>query len=207
MAAQDQARRSEVSAMTPEELRAECARLAELVVRVKPKKWHVELGGYVYSLTGRIADAGFAPTEEQRTSNAYFIAAAPDAYAVAAQVPALLDRIAELEKKLSLESMNGAAIMECRGVIREIMGGNLAFIDDDVARCLITMRDQRDAAQQRIAQLERDAARSLSALKAIYALRPVPRKATTTMTTELILELAKEAIDAAMQAQTKEGGK
>ena len=40
------------------------------------------------------------------------------------------------------------------------MGGNMAFVDDDFARCLLTLRDERDA-------LAKDAAR-YRWLKSVY---------------------------------------
>lgn len=45
-----------------------------------------------------------------------------------------------------------AAVVEIRRLCKEIMGGNLSFVDDDFARCLLTLRDERDA-------LAKDAAR------------------------------------------------
>ena len=43
-----------------------------------PGPWHVDLGGFVYSPRTKVADAGFARTEPERTANAYLIAAAPE---------------------------------------------------------------------------------------------------------------------------------
>jgi len=40
--------------------------------------WHVELGAYIYGPRYKIADAGFAPTEAERTANAYVMAAASE---------------------------------------------------------------------------------------------------------------------------------
>ena len=38
-----------------------------------------------------------------------------------------------------------AAVVEIRRLCKEIMGGNLSFVDDDFARCLLTLRAERDA--------------------------------------------------------------
>lgn len=39
-----------------------------------PTPWHVELGGFIYSTSRRkVADVGFAPTEPERTANAYLL--------------------------------------------------------------------------------------------------------------------------------------
>jgi hypothetical protein len=45
--------------------------------------------------------------------------------------------------------LNSAAMDAIRKACNEIMGGNCAFIDDDFARCLYTMKEQRDALQKR----------------------------------------------------------
>jgi hypothetical protein len=54
--------------------------------------------------------------------------------------------------------INAAALAECRRVCKEIMGGHLAFVDDDVARALLTVKERAEAqltaAQARIAELE-----------------------------------------------------
>lgn len=58
--------------------------------------------------------------------------------------------IARLTMVAAEHSLCGAVAHECRRLCKEIMGGNLAFIDDDFARCLITLRDERDALRAQI---------------------------------------------------------
>lgn len=45
------------------------------------------------------------------------------------------------------------AITECRIVCREIMGSNLAFVDDDVARALRAVVSERDALRVEVNRL------------------------------------------------------
>lgn len=47
--------------------------------------------------------------------------------------------------RANANEMCAAAVAEIRRVCAEIMGGNMAFVDDDFARCLLTLRDDRDA--------------------------------------------------------------
>jgi hypothetical protein len=82
-----------MTTMTPEQLRAECARLAALAAKATPGKWAVAWRTTV------LWDGGETVCKRRDAEdNAALFASAPDAYAVAAQVPALLDRIAELER-------------------------------------------------------------------------------------------------------------
>lgn len=62
--------------------------------------------------------------------------------------------------RANANEMCAAAVVEIRRVCAEIMGGNMAFVDDDFARCLLTLRDERDA-------LAKDAAR-YRWLKSVY---------------------------------------
>lgn len=105
-----------MSAMTPEELRAECAKLAELAAKATPGPWRAgrELPCMEGTAPYRFVYRSDAETPYSRLkitggdddhndlfdcdADAELIAAAPAAYSVAAQVPALLDRIAQLER-------------------------------------------------------------------------------------------------------------
>lgn len=65
------------------------------------------------------------------------------------------EQAAEIERlwrENAENALNGAAITECRILIKQIMGGNLAFIDDDVARCIITLRDECERLRQDCAE-------------------------------------------------------
>lgn len=61
--------------------------------------------------------------------------------------------IARLEMVAAEHSLCGAVAHECRRLCNEIMGGNLAFIDDDFARCLLTLRAERDALRAELTML------------------------------------------------------
>lgn len=80
-----------------------------------------------------------------------------------------LDAQAQEIERLTLiaaeHSLCGAVAHECRRLCKEIMGGNLAFIDDDFARCLLTLRDERDALRALVEAAERDAERLKRGLK------------------------------------------
>ena len=67
--------------------------------------------------------------------------------------------IRELEGERVRYEMADAAMAECRRLCKEIIGDNLAFVDDDVARCLVTLRD-------RLAEMEAENARLTAANKA-----------------------------------------
>lgn len=75
--------------------------------------------------------------------------ASPDAHDHRGQLIAEVERLRAENSRLILSD---AAIDEIRKVCKEIMGDNLAFVDDDFARCLLMLR-------ARVAELERDAAR------------------------------------------------
>lgn len=62
-----------------------------------------------------------------------------------------------LKAELSRERLNGDAILEIRRVCNEIMGGNCAFVDDDFARCLLTMKERAEKAEAEREALRRDA--------------------------------------------------
>lgn len=77
----------------------EAMRLIELVSKTPPGPWHIELGGFIYARQ-KIADAGFAATTDERTNNAYAIAAIPDLAAQLAAAVAEIDRLTtELQER------------------------------------------------------------------------------------------------------------
>lgn len=50
-----------------------------------------------------------------------------------------------LRARANENELCAAAVVEIRRLCKEIMGGNLSFVDDDFARCLLTLRAERDA--------------------------------------------------------------
>jgi len=60
------------------------------------------------------------------------------------QIKILEDKIAELEKRYEYADLHAAAINAVRNACKEIMGDNLSFIDDDFARCLLTLKEKNE---------------------------------------------------------------
>lgn len=53
------------------ELSKDLAACVEALEKATPGELHAELGGFIYSPTHKVADIRFAPTEPERTANAY----------------------------------------------------------------------------------------------------------------------------------------
>ena len=70
-----------------------------------------------------------------------------------AELEAKDKRIQELEKELPMHRLSTEAIGECRRIIKEIMGNHAAFIDDDVARTLLHMKDKIAKLEKQIQEL------------------------------------------------------
>lgn len=68
-----------------------------------PGPWHKELGGFVYSDHSKVADAGFAKKECERSANARLIAASPE-------------MIEELIKILQKPSHRGTVVLEVEDI-------------------------------------------------------------------------------------------
>lgn len=59
------------------------------------------------------------------------------------EIELLRTKCARLERlPAMIQDLNGLAIDAIRRTCKEIMGDNLAFVDDDFARCLLTLRDR-----------------------------------------------------------------
>jgi hypothetical protein len=60
------------------------------------------------------------------------------------QIKILEDKIAELEKRYEYADLHQSALNAIREACKEIMGGNLTFVDDDFARCLFTLKEKNE---------------------------------------------------------------
>jgi cell division septum initiation protein DivIVA len=165
-----------MSTMTPEELRAECARLAEI------PPWMISKG----------------PARE--------------AYAVAAQVPALLDeKEAALAENATLRQRIAEADAAAKTWEAEANRRSQRFAEQYEASRLAEMQGRLDAAVARIAELERDAARYKTERDFLVeeyerAVKCGPQ-GYLHAAMHLFNAIVNARIDAAMQTQTKEGGK
>lgn len=56
----------------------------------------------------------------------------------------------QLREACKYDALNASAIAEIRRVCNEIMGGNTTFVDDDFARCLLTLNDEVKRLKERI---------------------------------------------------------
>ncbi len=57
---------------------------------------------------------------------------------------ALAGEVERLKDACKYDGLNAGAIAEIRRACKEIMGGNVTFVDDDFARCLFTLSAERD---------------------------------------------------------------
>lgn len=176
--------------MTHEQMRAEAARLAGLAVMATPAPWiavrdsmHFDMATDVVAATAKGQKAVAGTNHE---TDALFISSAHSAYDLAAQVPALLDRIAEAEA--------AAKTWEAEANRR-----SQRFTDEYASSRLAEVQQRLDAAMGRIAELERDAERYRIATEK-YCIVEMHGDGSYT-------PIFDEDLDAAMQAHTKEGGK
>jgi hypothetical protein len=70
-----------------------------------------------------------------------------------AERDALAAKLAEPNR----DPINADALHEIRVACKEIMGDNLAFVDDDFARCLLTLKAERDELKKLVAEAILDA--------------------------------------------------
>jgi len=89
-----------------------------------------------------------------------------------ALVEALVKERDEARERCAYDALNSGAIDAIRTACKEIMGGNVAFVDDDFARCLYTQKQRAEAAEAEVTALkEQQKADDEHALKTAYALK------------------------------------
>lgn len=59
-------------------------------------------------------------------------------------IEALAGEVERLKEVCKYDALNAGAIAEIRSACKEIMGGNVSFVDDDFARCLFTLKTESD---------------------------------------------------------------
>lgn len=57
---------------------------------------------------------------------------------------AMAGEVERLKEACKYDALNAGAIAEIRRACKEIMGDNVSFVDDDFARCLLTLKTERD---------------------------------------------------------------
>jgi hypothetical protein len=62
----------------------------------------------------------------------------------------LVERLAAAEKKAQDLDLANSAMHAIREACNEIMGGNCSYVDDDFARCLLTLRDKNKELESRL---------------------------------------------------------
>ncbi|WP_454760647.1 hypothetical protein [Caulobacter segnis] len=77
-------------------------------------------------------------------------------FIAAANPSTILAYEAALEEAEAAEDLANGAVQACRDACKAIMGGNASFVDDDVARALLSVKERAETAEQALSAQQQE---------------------------------------------------